>query len=429
MIFIVGGRMNGKTKFIMDLNDIKWEHNPNSRVNDGLDAYCMALQYMKEFNTTLLKGENKMEFKKLYDRPMYLEYPTLKEATDILNQLLKIVRTNGKLYVYEVCDITGLSTGINDYSWGWNDLTGAFTQKIMGKWKIFFPTVIFLGSRSAWEEQVKEKIKIVEIADDRIDVIFSNKRDAEVVFGDLVDLACKYGEAQLSDLYDLVGEFWPFEDDRFTDMGWKDLGKVSTFANSVGNWVLRLPKMENLNSYRNDATPINWHALYNGGRYCEDGANVTEEIYLKSIVKYPTMTLKDIEELSKSGEEFQLRYAEGSATTWQNYKIFKGNFVWRALGQSNFEKSRLALSVLLASEFRLDDPDKFPWKPKYGDKYWFVFVNGHGRVTTTYTYFQGDSDDLLRFKLGNCFETWEEAKKDNIVFTKYNSMRKEYDKK
>lgn len=45
------------------------------------------------------------------------------------------------------------------------------------------------------------------------------------------------------------------------------------------------------------------------------------------------------------------------------------------------------------------------WKPKYGDRYWFIFTDGDIGETIWY-----DKDmDLGRYAMGNCFRTKEEA--------------------
>lgn len=49
------------------------------------------------------------------------------------------------------------------------------------------------------------------------------------------------------------------------------------------------------------------------------------------------------------------------------------------------------------------------WKPKDGETYWYIYGDG----TIDYDFWTSKNDILLgRYKLGNCFETEEEAQKE-----------------
>lgn len=51
-----------------------------------------------------------------------------------------------------------------------------------------------------------------------------------------------------------------------------------------------------------------------------------------------------------------------------------------------------------------------PWKPKFGDCYYFI--NDDGLVT--WDTWAGYYDEILLYKLGNCYKTKEAAHKDSI---------------
>ena len=65
--------------------------------------------------------------------------------------------------------------------------------------------------------------------------------------------------------------------------------------------------------------------------------------------------------------------------------------------------------------------EKFPWKPKMGDGYCWVDMEG----SIIEDYWNGCFSDFARYYLGNCFETEEEAEacKQGII----DKMRRKYE--
>lgn len=59
---------------------------------------------------------------------------------------------------------------------------------------------------------------------------------------------------------------------------------------------------------------------------------------------------------------------------------------------------------------------KKPWKPKNGDKYWYICADGE-LVEAACSYSEGNSYDLAMLYMGNCFRSREdaEAHRDKIL--------------
>lgn len=70
------------------------------------------------------------------------------------------------------------------------------------------------------------------------EIVLTSRGEAEEVLSHLVDLTIDYGQATVSDLYDLVGITEAFTDNKY---GWKDLSSASTSRIREG-YVLNLPK-------------------------------------------------------------------------------------------------------------------------------------------------------------------------------------------
>lgn len=71
------------------------------------------------------------------------------------------------------------------------------------------------------------------------DIILSTRGEAEDVLSHLVDLCIDYGQASVSDLYDLVGITGEFTDNKY---GWYDLGSA-TVSRTRDGYLLNLPKV------------------------------------------------------------------------------------------------------------------------------------------------------------------------------------------
>lgn len=74
------------------------------------------------------------------------------------------------------------------------------------------------------------------------DILFESRDDAEEVLSNLVDFTEIYGQATVSDLYDLVGKTGEYTDRGF---GWKALGSSRVVRGRDG-YILDLPPVETL---------------------------------------------------------------------------------------------------------------------------------------------------------------------------------------
>lgn len=70
------------------------------------------------------------------------------------------------------------------------------------------------------------------------DIVLETRGEAEEVLSHLVDFTIDYGQASVSDLYDLVGITGNFTDNKY---GWEDLSKASVSRTRDG-YVLNLPR-------------------------------------------------------------------------------------------------------------------------------------------------------------------------------------------
>lgn len=70
------------------------------------------------------------------------------------------------------------------------------------------------------------------------DVIFSSRRDADVVLNELRMTLREYGLVRVSDLYDLVGKSWSYT---YRDYGWTNLDRAEIVA-IRGGYVIDFPR-------------------------------------------------------------------------------------------------------------------------------------------------------------------------------------------
>jgi DNA-directed RNA polymerase len=136
------------------------------------------------------------------------------------------------------------------------------------------------------------------------------------------------------------------------------------------------------------------------------------------LVRDTTLSLKDLEILSKSEEEFEL---ESQPTGWHTYKIEGGAFKYKNLLDGGFSTSIIPLHTLLSMNFR-----RKPWTPIFGGTYWYINVNRNGfkevyEIETDFHCF-----DLHNFKMGNCFKTEEEAQTNWSIFNELKNLCAEF---
>ena len=102
-------------------------------------------------------------------------------------------------------------------------------------------------------------------------------------------------------------------------------------------------------------------------------------------------------------EEFKLKkHAE-------IYKFTEEGLAYYSNGSREWRITPFTLNVLLRGEYEVE---KLPWKPKDGDKYfyvcWHYFANG--AIFTDSSVFKVMYEtECLRVDIGNCFRTREEA--------------------
>lgn len=491
-----------------------------------------------------------MKFKKAYDSEMFLEYPTLKELTTILNQLFDDLENHGQVYVAEVCERVGLEHQKIDWSWGWKSFDNLSNlRKVEGLWQVTFPKPIFLGDLDTPNDDiggvfVDNKAVFIpcstnvnpQIAKlrwnnfDKLEIHVNSKDEAESVLSQLQVLFRTYGKVRLRDVYTVTGINYDAASAHFYCAGWDNLYEAIIYFNQFRGWTLRLPRVVNVQK-EGEPKPWFFYKKFNlpskvgtdNAGHIEVAFNTREEAEYKlqyflhlirkfkkvtlgdvyeameepvvavdddkyygtgwtdlsflhvcnvcgridkcnyllcfptavrftqpiidemhavpfvfvgtdlgadiSAKKITTMTLKDIEELSMSGEEFELRYEPNDPSSiWKLFKIYNGAFVWRNL-RGIWETSTQPLATFIEADFRRLSGEPKQWKPKYGEKYWYVYVDPRGQVTSICTTFVGDINDLHRVTWKNCFKTQEEAHRDNTTFARYSKMKKEYDKR
>lgn len=103
-------------------------------------------------------------------------------------------------------------------------------------------------------------------------------------------------------------------------------------------------------------------------------------------------------------QEFTLTDTDGKKINYASYKITENGLYFKATqnGAWNSETS-IFLKNLLSGEYKAVPK---PWKPKNGEAYckWNTYVE-----MAQFKLWNGSSTDFACWKLGNCFETSEEA--------------------
>lgn len=103
------------------------------------------------------------------------------------------------------------------------------------------------------------------------------------------------------------------------------------------------------------------------------------------------------------GEEFILTDSDGKRKDKYTYKIIEDGVLYRSQTFDNWPISSLIVKLLNGNVKAVPKP----WKPKEGDRYWYYSAS-NGLVN--YARWYGLCDELLFWKVGNCFRTEEEAK-------------------
>lgn len=104
-------------------------------------------------------------------------------------------------------------------------------------------------------------------------------------------------------------------------------------------------------------------------------------------------------------QEFTLVTNNGEKANSNTYKIKEnGLYCESATHEYWFVASSEYLDILLVGEFKAVPK---PWKPKYKKAFWYYSVTWNKAFSVIW--FNG-LQDLLLWKIGNCFRTEEEAK-------------------
>lgn len=117
-------------------------------------------------------------------------------------------------------------------------------------------------------------------------------------------------------------------------------------------------------------------------------------------------------------EEFKLK-ADCMEKPWNNlYRISENGFEYKSIHENWENDDHYALSEILSGKKEIV---KIPWKPKKGETYWYYI----DAKRVDWTYWNSKLFDLLNWKMGNCFQTEEEAetKGKEIV----GQLKKEYE--
>jgi len=212
---------------------------------------------------------------------------------------------------------------------------------------------------------MKSFLKIVRAQTGIIEVYFDVRSDAEALLMALKRYILRFDRVSVFDLYNILSEKQDLPYDHI--IGWKDLtdayvcgvfqySKTGIFTGQA--FTLRLPKQVSImydpSSYRPDILNKTFHIPTVDEIHAIPVAwtNIRESVIALPKKKITTMTLKDVEELSKSGEAFQLRYEpEDPSSIWKTFKIYNGEFLWKN-PRGIYEKGEQPLSVIFEADFR-----------------------------------------------------------------------------
>ena len=102
------------------------------------------------------------------------------------------------------------------------------------------------------------------------------------------------------------------------------------------------------------------------------------------------------------GEEFSLKGNYTGEINRPRYKITQEEGLMYSIGSEEWKRSIILLSIINGAYSIV----KLPWKPKNGDAYWNWATDVE---LAQFKRWNGVSTDFACWKLGNCFETSEEA--------------------
>lgn len=103
------------------------------------------------------------------------------------------------------------------------------------------------------------------------------------------------------------------------------------------------------------------------------------------------------------GEEFSLKDNKTKNIVRPRYKITQEEGLMYSVNRNEFERSVSLMSIINGSYSVV----KLPWKPKEREQYWYCSIIAQPVVVATI--WGGFSNDLCKWKCGNCFKTKKEA--------------------
>ena len=103
------------------------------------------------------------------------------------------------------------------------------------------------------------------------------------------------------------------------------------------------------------------------------------------------------------GEEFNLKQNKTKNIIRPRYKITQEEGLMCSTGGEEWNRSSSLLAIFSGAYSIV----KLPWKPKEGEQYWYCSTIAQPVVVATI--WGGFSNDLCKWKCGNCFKTKKEA--------------------
>lgn len=117
-------------------------------------------------------------------------------------------------------------------------------------------------------------------------------------------------------------------------------------------------------------------------------------------------------------EEFRIKGNYTGAINKSRYKITQEEGLMYTCGIAGWTTSGL-MAHIISGEFSVV---KLPWKPKYGETYWYYSEAFKHACSSEW---RGSLCDLLYWKSGNFFKTKKEANEKGYAF--WEELKKEYE--
>lgn len=115
------------------------------------------------------------------------------------------------------------------------------------------------------------------------------------------------------------------------------------------------------------------------------------------------------------GEEFNIRDKNTNEISCRKCKLTENNLMLHCDdgGWGTYDE---VFGRLFNGQYEIV---KNSWKPKNGERYYRIGVNMHDERTVWHCVWENDIMDIMRYKLGNCFKTEEEATSNIDAYLKW----------